>query len=137
MMDPQLATRMGAISPKYLTQIMTAQAQAKRDAELAAEARARISQGERRLGAEMPGLLAGATKAQIESSNTALTRLRDVAGTVLQNNGEGFDELKKLSEHTDWGKLVGDKYDPKRVRALATQAATVQDYLKRSEEHTS
>ena len=24
MMDPQLATRMGAISPKYLTQIMTA-----------------------------------------------------------------------------------------------------------------
>ena len=130
MMDPQLATRMGAISPKYLTQIMTAQAQAKRDAELAAEARARISQGERRLGAEMPGLLAGASKAQIESSNAALTRLRDVAGTVLQNNGEGFDELKKLSEHTDWGKLIGDKYDPKRVRSLATTATTIQEYLK-------
>lgn len=130
MMDPQFATRMAAISPKYLTQIMTAQAQAKRDAELAAEARSRISQGERRLEAEMPGLLAGATKSQIESSNAALTRLRDVAGTVLQNNGEGFEELKKLSEHSDWGKLIGDKYDPKRIRSLATKVETIQEYLK-------
>lgn len=80
--------------------------------------------------AKLPGLLANTTKSQIETSNTQLTQLRDLAGTVLQNNGEGFDKLKELSEHTDWSKLIGDKYDPKRIKSLATTAATIQDYLK-------
>lgn len=118
------------ISPTLGMKVLAAQEQAKAHAAMAANQASDASIRQQRFQAELPGLLAGASKAQIESSNAALTRLRDVAGTVLQNNGEGFEDLKKLSEHTDWGKLIGDKYDPKRVRALATQAATVQDYLK-------
>lgn len=118
------------ISPTLGMKVLSAQEQAKAHAAMAANQASDASIRQQRFQAELPGLLAGATKSQIESSNSALSRLRDVAGTVLQNNGEGFEELKKLSEHTDWGKLIGDKYDPKRVRSLATTAATVQDYLK-------
>jgi len=118
------------ISPTLGMKVLAAQEQAKAHAAMAANQASDASIRQQRFQAEMPGLLAGASKAQIESSNAVLTRLRDVAGTVLQNDGEGFDELKKLSEDTAWGKLIGDKYDPKRVRSLATTATTIQDYLK-------
>jgi hypothetical protein len=83
-----------------------------------------------RFEAEKPGLLAKASKEQLDKSMSELSRLREVAGNVLQNNGKGFDELRKFGEGTGWDAMIGDKYDPERIRALATQAATVQEYLK-------
>jgi hypothetical protein len=126
----QSLTQAYQISPTLGMKVLAAQEQAKAHAAMAANQASDASIRQQRFQAELPGLLAGASKSQIESSNAALSRIRDVAGTVLQNNGEGFDELKKLSEHTDWGNLIGDKYDPKRVRSLATKVETIQEYLK-------
>ena len=118
------------ISPTLGMKVLSAQEQAKAHEAMAANQASDAAIRQQRFQAEKSGLLAGATKAQIESANAALTQIRDVAGTVLQNNGEGFDELKRLSEHTDWAKMVGDKYDPKRLRSLATKVETIQEYLK-------
>jgi len=83
-----------------------------------------------RFEAEKPGLLAGASEAQIKKSIQQLTKFQTVAGNVLQRGGEGFDALKKLGEGTEWENMIGNAYDENRIRALATNAATVQEFLK-------
>jgi hypothetical protein len=129
-MSEEFMRRVAGISPKYLPQLMSARATAQRDIRMGEEAQSRIKQAESRLQAEMPGLLAGASQKQIEKSMAELSRLREVAGNVLQNDGKGFEDLRKFGEGTGWDAMIGDKYDPDRIRALATQAATVQEYLK-------
>jgi len=129
-MSEEFMRRVAGISPKYLPQLMSARAAAQRDIRMGEEARSRIVQSERRLQAELPGLLAGADKAKLEKSLQELTKFSTVAGNVLQRGGEGFDTLRKLGEGTEWETMIGDKYDETRIRALATQAQTVQDFLK-------
>jgi len=128
-MSEEFMRRVAGISPKYLPQLMSARAAAQRDIRMGEEAQSRIGQAERRLQAELPGLIAGADKAKIEKEFQQLKKIQSVAGNVMQRGGEGFDTLRKLGAGTELEPLIGDKYNETNIRALATDIATIQKYL--------
>lgn len=118
-MSDEFMRRVAGISPKYLPGLMSARAGAQRD----------IRAGELS-AAQIPGVRAETRKKIIEESLANLGRLQTIAANVLQRGGEGFEDLKNLGEGSQWKSLIGDKYDENRIRALATQVQTVQDFLK-------
>jgi len=128
-MSEEFQRRVAAISPKYLPGLMSARAGAIRDIRVGEEAQARIGQANRRLEAELPGLIAGSDRVKLEKELQQLKKMQAIAGNVLQRGGEGFDSLKKLAVGTELEPLLGDKYNENNVRALATNIETVQKYL--------
>lgn len=128
-MSEEFMRRVAGISPKYLTGLMSARAAAERDLALRSEARSRIDQAERRLGAEMPGIQAKSRKEQLDKALAEVGMAREMAMGVLQT-GEGYDKLKEFIKDSPWSSMLGPKPDSKQLRALATQASTFQEMLK-------
>ena len=128
-LSSQSLTQAYQISPTLGMKVLAAQEQAKAYAATASNLASERNVRERRFQNELPGIIAGAEKAKLEEANAQLGQARDLAGTVLQT-GKGYDNLRKAVQGTPWANQLGDKMDPATVRAIATQAATLQESLK-------
>ena len=128
-LSPQSLTQAYQISPALGMKVLAAQEQAKAYGATAKNLASEQSVRERRFQADLPGLIAGAQKTELETANAQLGQARNLAETVLQT-GKGYGNLRKALQGTPWADQLGDKMDPATVRAIATQSATLQESLK-------
>ena len=117
------------ISPTLGMKVLAAQEQAKMHAAAALNQTGEANIRREKFNAELPGLIAGADKSKLELANAQIGQAREMAAHVLQT-GKGYDQLRKMVQDSPWASLLGDKMDSNAVRAIATQAATIQEYLK-------
>lgn len=128
-LSAQSLTQAYQISPTLGMKVLAAQEQAKLHAAAAANQAGEQNIRRQRFQAELPGLVAGAEKTELEKTNTQLGLARQLAMQVVQT-GQGYDELRKAVQGTPWASMLGKTMDPRVVRGIATEAATIQEYLK-------